>query len=195
MPSRSGIRKYLIIAAVAAVLLGAGFFVWQSSRHSTEPASTNYATLAWDDPQLANCGDNASCLARKSLADRLANTHWQQVRFDSQLLSDCMNYPQCLETRDRAAALAAVANWSGASQKLLDDCMGYPRCETELQRRKQSATPPAPTVASNPAPVVKPSRVVDPENLPSCCKDSPNPAQCRAQKKANGIRGDCVLGH
>ncbi len=189
--AKSGAGR-LLAAAVAVLLLAAGGVVaWQSAHRTPESAAVNFATLSWDDPHLANCGDNPACLARKAQADQLTATNWQTIRFDSQLFADCMNYPQCLASRDRAKALTAVANWTSASPALLSNCMSLPDCESELQRRKPSLAAAPQPVAAKPIP----ARPVDPENLPSCCKDSPNPAQCKAQKKAAGIHGDCVLGH
>ena len=127
-------------------------------------------------------------MARKNLAAQLLGADWKSVRFDSSLLHDCMSYQPCLDRKAHADALQAVTNWTHADQGLLGDCMQQSQCDQERLRRLN-------VVAGHGSTVERPTRHVDPENLPSCCRDAPNPSQCKADKKAAGINGDCPLGH
>jgi len=186
--SSSRFRIYLI-AGLVLILVAVGAGLAKFYMAPPESASTpDYDNLPYNAPELSNCKGSASCIARKNLATQLMGTDWKSVRFNDTLLRDCMGYQPCVERKAHADALLAVTNWAHADQGLVSDCMQDPQCDQEHLRRVSVVAGHGPTTD-------RPTRHVDPENLPSCCRDAANPAQCKADKKAAGISGDCPLGH
>jgi len=191
----------LIIGTIVVALLAVGLWSWLSyksngttstigtegatattgTHSSTSSTAERQPTVDWhhirfDDPHLQNCNASEPCVARKKVSDQLQSTSWTTVRYDNPLLQDCMGYPRCIERQHHKALLIGTA-WPSVKRTdpILKDCMGYEPC-----RNKKSAfeVPPPP-----------PQCV--PENLPECCRDSPDPAECRKCKKTADIRDHC----
>lgn len=184
-PSRS--RVYLIAGLVfILVAIGAGVAKFYRPLPENEPV-VQWETLPIGSTELNDCKGIAACTARKNLGSQLMAADWKSIRYDSPLLRDCMSYQPCLDRKAHADAMQGQ-NWSTANAATLDDCMQFSPCVQERLRRMKSSAAVVPVKARTPT-------AVDPESLPSCCRDAPNPALCKQQKKAAGIHGDCVLGH
>ncbi len=125
-------------------------------------------------------GQNTAPNAASSEAPPVAPSRdWSTVQFNDPALQNCGGNQACQERKTQADKLLAVHDWKklAASSPLLQDCMGYQPC---IDRKSQSASP---VKSTEP-------RVRSVEDLPGCCKEDSNPAECRSLKAKAGI-ADC----
>lgn len=110
--------------------------------------------------------------------------NWSAVQYDDPALRDCGNVQACRERKAQSDKLLAVPDWKKLpnNSPILLDCMGYQPC---IDRRTQTASGTKPKTQS-PSPATRRSV----EDLPGCCKDDSNPAECKKIKAQAGI-ADC----
>jgi serine/threonine protein kinase len=104
-PARAGI--YLGLSLCGLLLLAAGYFWFlnRSDQSRQDPSKHKvWATVAYNDPALLNCGRVADCLERKSQASKLANvTDWSKVPLTDPMLGDCMQFQPCMDRKSQPA--------------------------------------------------------------------------------------------
>jgi hypothetical protein len=110
--------------------------------------------------------------------------NWPAAQYNDPALRDCGDIHSCRERRAQSDKLLAVPDWKKLpnNSPLLQDCMGHQPC---IDRRSQTASGTKPQPQS-PSPATRRSV----EDLPGCCKDDSNPAECQKIKAQAGI-ADC----
>jgi len=177
-PAR-GLKKYALVGAAAILLISGAAYLWIApNAHRKKLLETRDWTHAiWNDSDFSDCMAVPACLARKSQAENLHAIQWRQLPYNSPLFDDCMGYPDCTLQKAHRDKLIATSDWLHADKGLLSDCMGYQPCLQGGQHTKDKVPQPK-------------GQTLDPENLPTCCAKSSDPAACRAIKRREQIP-DC----
>ena len=172
-------KKYALIGAAAILIIsGVSYFLIAPNAHRRKILeSRDWTHALWNDSDYSDCMGVAACLARKSQAENLRTIQWRKAPYNSPLFDDCMGYPDCTLQKAHRDKLMATTDWPHADKGLLSDCMGYLPCLQEGQPLKSKV----PQHKGQP---------LDPENLPTCCTKSSDPAACRAIKRREQIP-DC----
>jgi hypothetical protein len=181
-PPAGGLKKYALIGAAAILLISATtyFLIAPGAHRKKLLESKDWSHARWNDSDFSDCMGVAACLAKKSQAENLENmktSQWRQAPYNSPLFDDCMGYPACTLQKAHRDKLIATRDWANADKGLLSDCMGYLPCLQGGQHTAVKKLQPK-------------GETLDPENLPTCCTKSSDPAACRAIKRREQIP-DC----